>query len=95
MIEVEILTLKQGLSQIGGLISLNLMVYGIITSALLPIFFYDKLSLYFLKKKYSNEPIENLKEGYDSSKDIIGMNGVLRKIFSFENILWMNNQAYS
>ena len=59
------------------------MVYGIIASALLPIFFYDKLSFYFLKKKYSNEPIENLKEGYDNSKDIIGMNGILRKIFSF------------
>ena len=66
IIEANTLTLKQGLSQIGGFISLNLMVYGIITSALLPIFFYDKLSFYFLKKKYSNEPIENLKEGYDS-----------------------------
>ena len=66
IIEVKTLTLKQGLSQIGGFISLNLMVYGIITSALLPIFFYDKLSFYFLKKKYSNEPIENLKVGYDS-----------------------------
>ena len=67
------------------------MVYGIITSTLLPIFFYDKLSIYFLKKKESNEPIENLKEGYESSKDAIGMNRVLRKIFSFENYVWMNN----
>jgi hypothetical protein len=95
IIEVKTLTLKQGLSQIGGFISLNLMVYGIITSALLPIFFYDKLSIYFLEKKYSNDPIENLKEGYDRSKDIIGMNGVLKKIFSFENIVWINNQVYS
>ena len=51
IIEVKALTLKQGLSQIGGFISLNLMVYGIITSTLLPIFFYDKLSFYFLRKK--------------------------------------------
>ena len=94
IIEVKTLTLKQGMSQIGGFISLNIMVYGIITSALLPIFFYDKLSIYFLKKKRSNEPIENLKEGYDSSKDIIGMNGLLRKIFSFQNILWINNQVF-
>jgi hypothetical protein len=65
MIEVKTLTLKQGLSQIGGFISLNLMVYGIITSALLPIFFYDKLSIYFLKKNESNEPIKNLREEYD------------------------------
>ncbi len=57
IIETKILTLKQGLSQIGGFISLNLMVYGMITSALLPMFFYDKLSLYFLKKKESTEPI--------------------------------------
>ena len=75
--------MKQGLSQIGGFISLNLIVYGIITSALLPIFFYDKLSLYFLKKKESNEPIENLKEMFDRSKDIIGLKNVLKKIFSF------------
>ena len=95
MIEVKTLTLKQGLSQIGGFISLNLMVYGIITSALLPILFYDKLSIYFLKKKESNEPIENLRERYESSKDKIGMNGVLRKIFSFENFVWINNQAHS
>ena len=65
IIEVKTLTLKQGLSQIGGFISLNLMVYGIITSALLPIFFYDKLSIYFLKKNESNEPIKNLREEYD------------------------------
>ena len=70
------------------------MVYGIITSALLPIFFYDKLSFYFLKKKESNEPIENLKKGYDGSKDIIGMNSILKKIFSFENIVWLNNQVF-
>jgi len=94
IIEVKTLTLKQGLSQIGGFISLNLMVYGIITSALLPIFFYDKLSIYFLKKKEKYELIENLKDGYDRSKDIIGMNGVLRKIFSFENIVWINNQVF-
>ena len=71
------------------------MVYGIITTVLLPIFFYDKLSIYFLDKKESNEPIENLKEGYDRSKDIIGMNGLLKKIFSFENIVWINNQVFS
>ena len=94
IIEVKTLTLKQGLSQIGGFISLNLMVYGIITSVLLPIFFYDKLSIYFLKKKEKYELIENLKDGYDRSKDIIGMNGVLRKIFSFENIVWINNQVF-
>jgi hypothetical protein len=58
IIEANTLTLKQGLSQIGGFISLNLMVYGIMTSALLPMFFYDKLSIYLLKKKeISNEPI--------------------------------------
>jgi hypothetical protein len=51
IIEVKTLTLKQGLSQIGGFISLNLMVYGIITSALLPIFFYDKLQLVGIKIK--------------------------------------------
>ena len=67
------------------------MVYGIITSALLPIFFYDKLSIYFLKKKDSNEQIENLKDGFDHSTDIIGMIAILKKIFSFENIVWINN----
>jgi len=50
-IEIKTLSLKQGLSQIGGFISLNLMIYGILTSFMLPIFFYDKLSIYFLKKK--------------------------------------------
>jgi hypothetical protein len=95
IIEIKTLTLKQGLSQMGGFISINLMVYGILTTAILPIFFYDKLSIYFLKKKKSNYPIENLKEGYDGSKDIIEMNNVLRKIFSFENIVWLNNQVFS
>ena len=59
------------------------MVYGILTSAILPTFFYDKLSIYFLKKKESNEPVENLKEMFDRSKDIIGLKEVLKKIFSF------------
>jgi hypothetical protein len=53
------------------------MVYGILTSALLPTFFYDKLSIYFLKKKESNGPVENLKEMFDRSKDIIGFKDVL------------------
>ena len=64
IIEVKTLTLKQGLSQIGGFISLNLMVYGIITSFMLPILFYDKLSVYFLKKRESSEPVENLRNSF-------------------------------
>jgi hypothetical protein len=67
------------------------MVYGIITSFLLPIFFYDKLSIYFLKEKESNEPAENLKNAFDCSKDIFEMNKALRKICSFENYVWMSN----
>jgi hypothetical protein len=89
--EVKTLSLKQGLSSIGGFISLNLMVYGIITSFLLPKFFYDKLSIYFLKKNESNEPVENLKNAFESSKDIFKMNKVLRKICSFENYVWVSN----
>jgi hypothetical protein len=71
------------------------MIYGIITSALLPLFFHDKLSIYFLKKRESNEPFENLRDDYDRSKDVSGMKQVLRKIFSFENIVWINNQAFT
>jgi hypothetical protein len=67
------------------------MVYGIITSFLLPILFYDKLSIYFLKEKDSNEPAENLKNEFEDSKDIFEMNKVLRKIFSFENYVWVSN----
>ena len=67
------------------------MVYGIITSFFLPILFYDKLSLYFLKKKESDEPLENLKNAFEDSKDIFEMNKVLRKICSFENYIWMSN----
>jgi hypothetical protein len=71
------------------------MVYGILTSFMLPIFFYDKLSIYFLKKKDSNEQVENLKDAFENSKDIIGMSQVLKKIFSFDNIVWMSNQVFS
>ena len=71
------------------------MFYGIITSFFLPFFFYDKLAIYFLKKKENNEPVENLKDAYENSNDIIGMNFVLKKIFSFENILWISNQVVS
>jgi hypothetical protein len=67
------------------------MVYGIITSFLLPFLFYDKLSIYFFKKKDSNEPVENLKNAFDGSKDIFEMSKVLRKIFSFENYVWISN----
>jgi hypothetical protein len=71
------------------------MVYGILTSFMLPIFFYDKLSIYFLKKKDSSEQVENLKDAFENSKDIIGMSDVLKKIFSFDNIVWMSNQVFS
>ena len=74
---------------------MSFLIYGIVTSFLLPIFFKDKLSLYFLKKKYKNEPVENLKDAFENSKDIIGMNNVLKKIFSFENFVWMSNQVVS
>ncbi len=95
IIETKTLTLKQGLSQIGGFISLNLMVYGIITSTLLPILFYDKLSIYFLKKKEEyDDQIENLRDEYAGSRDVSGMNRVLKKIFSFENTVWINNQVF-
>jgi hypothetical protein len=67
------------------------MAYGIITSILLPILFYDKLSIYFLSRKESREAVENLKNLYDESNDISKMNRVLRKIFSFENYLWISN----
>ena len=87
--------MRQGFSQIGGFISLSLMVYGFLTSVLLPKVFLNKLSLYFLKKKESNEPVENLKEMYDDSKDKKGMIRALRNIFSFENIVWINNQVCS
>jgi len=62
---------------------------------MLPIFFYDKLSIYFLKKKDSNEQVENLKDAFENSKDIIGMSQVLKKIFSFDNFVWMSNQLFS
>jgi hypothetical protein len=75
----------------GGFISINLMAYGIITSFLLPILFYDKLSIYFLSRKESRETVENLKNLYDESNDISKMNRVLRKIFSYENYLWISN----
>ena len=65
IIEAKTFTLKQGLSQIGGFISLNFMIYGIITSFILPMFFLDKLSIYFLLKKESNEPVENLKNSFN------------------------------
>jgi len=42
------------------------MIYGILTSFMLPIFFYDKLSIYFLKKKDLNEPVENLKDAFEN-----------------------------
>ena len=70
------------------------MVYRISTSAILPTFFYDKLSIYFLNKMESDEPIQNLKDEYDCSKDISGINRVLRKIFSFENYVWISNQTF-
>ena len=70
------------------------MVYGIITSFILPILFYDKLSLYFLEKRADNEPKENLKDAFFRSFDILGMNQVLKKIYSFENFIWINNQVY-
>ena len=41
------------------------MVYGIITSFFLPSLFYDKLSIYFLKKKDSSEQVENLKDAFE------------------------------
>ena len=72
------------------------MVYGIITSFLLPLLFHDKLSIYFLKKKEEpNDQIKNLRDQFDSSKDISGMDRVLKMIFSFENAVWINNQVYS
>lgn len=67
------------------------MAYGIITSILLPILFYDKLSIYFLSRKESHENVENLKNLYNDSNDISKMNKVLRKIFSFENYVWISN----
>ena len=42
----------------------------------------------------SDEPNKNLKEEFDGSKDISGMNKTLRKIFSFENYVWISNQTY-
>ena len=57
-------------------------------------FFYDKLSLYFLRKREFDEPVENLKEMFDRSKDIIGLKEVMKKIFSFENYVWVSNQTY-
>ena len=66
------------------------MVYGIFTTLLLPYFFYDKLSLYFMNNKKGVKEKNNIKNDFDSSFDIIGMNQVLKKIFSFERFAWIN-----
>lgn len=68
------------------------MIYGFITFKFLPNLFYDKLSIYLLEKKQQFQKEENLKAAYDGSKDIIGMNQVLKKIFSFERTVFVSNQ---
>jgi hypothetical protein len=67
------------------------MIYGILTSFLLPVFFYKKLSHYFMMKKESTENEKNLKKAFDDSKNVNEMNKVLRNIFSFENFVWISN----
>ena len=44
IINVNTLTIKESLSQIGGLISSSLIAYGLLTSLILPILFYQNLS---------------------------------------------------
>jgi len=44
IIEIKTLTYLQGLSLMGGLLSITLMVYGFFTSLLLPYMFFNRLS---------------------------------------------------
>ena len=71
------------------------MIYGFITSLILPNIFYNKLSISFLNHQNKNVEIENLKNEFDRTKDLKGMIQVLRRIFSFERFAFMSNQVDS
>ncbi len=80
--EIIIFGLKQAISQIGGLLSLFLSIYGILFSILLPFMFMKIASNYFLEKESKQK--KNNKEDVDSMKSI------LKKIFSFEHFYQIN-----
>ena len=91
--EAKIFTFYQGFLKIGAYIPFSLAIYGFITSLFLPYLFYDKLSIYLLNKKLSDEKHENIKNDYDQCKNIFEMDRVFRKIFSFERITFISNQV--